>query len=141
MKPLRILFCGNSFMGFYEVANSLALELQGITDCSASQLTIDWASYRHGESTIGQRWAYTAENRDDTLAQYNQRDPIRREQAGTLAEVIERGDFDLVLLQQNSKAERISEEARPVVAAAQAAGTAVAFMVTWRLRDSEPSDQ
>ena len=90
-------------MGFYEVSNSLALELQGITDCSASRLTIDWASYRHGGSTIGQRWAYTVENRDDTLAQHNQRDPIRREQAGTLAEVIERGGFDLVLLQQNSK--------------------------------------
>ncbi len=138
----EILFCGNSYMGHYRINNSLAFEFERIANSSQSKFDLkNWGSFRKGGSTIAQRWNMTAAERKEMLTKNNASDPKRREVLTTLPEAVMSGQFDLVILQQNSKARNFVQESKPVVNAARRNGAEVILFMTWKGRARPEADQ
>ena len=141
-RETSLLFCGNSYLGHYRVNNSLASEFALLTATRNSRLRLaDWQSFRIGGSSIRQRWEMSSSERTEALKKHNQSDPARRELTGTLPEAVSSGAFQLIILQQHSKARGIESEARPVVEAARAAGSQVILFMTWKPRNGKPEAQ
>ena len=137
----RILFCGNSYLGHYKVDTSLAKEVADISAHKSSKLRMDWHSFRKGGSTIAERWNMTAQERAASLTKHGLDDPKRREQRGRLADVIANNKYDIIILQQNSKARNVTQEAKLVVDAARSVGTRTILFMTWRSKNSKENAQ
>jgi len=128
-----LLFCGNSYLGYYRVNTSLAKEFESIASAKSSEFDLqDWGSFRKGGSTIAQRWQMSAEERSEMLTKHGQSNPERREAKITLPEVLKSKQFDTIILQQNSKARNVAGEAKALVQAAEAADMKVVLFMTWK---------
>lgn len=137
-QALKVLFSGNSYMQYG--GTWLWSPLQSLQTREGSRLNLDWASYTMGGSSIATRWSLNREQREAVLEQHDNRNPAKRQQSGTLAEVISGGTYHLLILQQHSNGQNILAESTPVVAAAKAAGTATALFMNWSFREEKGPD-